>query len=81
MDYCSVINKNEVMGFPGGSVVKNPPVNTGDMDSIPGPRGSHVHGATEPVHRSCWVCAQEPGSTAPEARVPCSRGSTSKPPP
>ena len=23
-------------GFPGGSVVKNPPVDTGDMDLIPG---------------------------------------------
>ena len=23
------------MGFPGGSVVKNPPVNAGDVDSIP----------------------------------------------
>ena len=25
-----------VRGFPGGSVVKNPPANTGDMGSIPG---------------------------------------------
>ena len=24
------------MGFPGGSVVKNPPVNTGDAGSVPG---------------------------------------------
>ena len=24
------------MGFPGGSVVKNPPANAGDMGSIPG---------------------------------------------
>ena len=24
------------MGLPGGSVVKNPPVNTGDLGSIPG---------------------------------------------
>ena len=24
------------MGFPGGSVVKNPAANTGDMGSIPG---------------------------------------------
>ena len=32
-------------GFPGGSVVKNPPANTGDVGSIPGwkksPRGGH----------------------------------------
>ena len=25
------------MGFPGGSVVKNPPANAGDMGLIPGP--------------------------------------------
>ena len=24
-------------GFPGGAVVKNPPANAGDTDSIPGP--------------------------------------------
>ena len=24
------------MGFPGGSVVKNPPVSAGDADSVPG---------------------------------------------
>ena len=42
MEYYSVIKKNEVTGFPGGSVVKNPPVNAGDMGSIPGPRGSHM---------------------------------------
>ena len=24
-------------GFPGGSVVKNPPANAGDVGSIPGP--------------------------------------------
>ena len=29
-------------GFPGGSVVKNPPANVGDMDSIPDPERSHV---------------------------------------
>ena len=42
MEYYSVMKKNEVMGFPGGSVVKNPPVSAGDMGSIPGPRGSHT---------------------------------------
>ena len=29
-------------GFPGGSVVKNPPANLGDMGSSPGPGRSHV---------------------------------------
>ena len=28
-------------GFPGGSVVKNPPANAGDMGSIPGPGRSY----------------------------------------
>ena len=29
-----------VMGFPGGTVVKNPPANAGDKSSIPGLGGS-----------------------------------------
>ena len=28
--------------FSGGSVVKNPPANDGDMGSIPGSEGSHM---------------------------------------
>ena len=36
-------------GFPGGSVVKNPPANARDAGSIPGPGGSHVPGATKLV--------------------------------
>ena len=31
-----------VQGFPGGSVVKNPPASAGDMASIPGLERSHV---------------------------------------
>ena len=30
----------EERGFPGGSVVKNPPANAGDQGSIPGSGGS-----------------------------------------
>ena len=29
-------------GFPGGSVVKNPPANAGDTGSSPGPGRSHM---------------------------------------
>ena len=29
-------------GFPGGTVVKNPPANVGDMGSSPGPGRSHM---------------------------------------
>ena len=30
------------LGFPGGTVVKNPPANAGDMGSTPGPGRSHM---------------------------------------
>ena len=30
------------LNFPGGPEVKNPPVNSGDTGSIPGPRRSHM---------------------------------------
>ena len=41
---CQSINtiKNKTSGFPGGAVVKNPPVNAGDTGSVPGPGRSHV---------------------------------------
>ena len=32
----------EIQGFPGGSVVKNPPANTGDTGLIPGVGKSHI---------------------------------------
>ena len=35
-------NKNEIPGFPGGIVVKNPPANAGDTGSSPGPGRSHM---------------------------------------
>ena len=37
-----VLNCIKIEGFPGGSVVKNPPANAGDTGSIPGPGGSHM---------------------------------------
>ncbi|KAI4551670.1 hypothetical protein MJT46_017922 [Ovis ammon polii x Ovis aries] len=42
-------------GFPGGSVVKNPPANAGDTGLIPDPGGSHIlscHGAAKPMRRN-----------------------------
>ena len=39
-------------GFLGGSVVKNLPANVGDMDSIPGPRRSHMPWTTRPAGHS-----------------------------
>ena len=40
-------------GFPGGSVVKNPPVNAGDMSSIPGLGRSPGVGNVNPLWYSC----------------------------
>ena len=36
------IYKREKQGFPGGSVVKNPPANAGHTGSNPGPGRSHM---------------------------------------
>ena len=42
-----------VKGFPGGSVTKNPPVNAGDADSIPGWIRSHGGGNGNSLQYSC----------------------------
>ena len=41
------------MGFPGGSVVKNLPTNTGDMGSIPGLGRSPREGNGNPLQYFC----------------------------
>ena len=40
-------------GFPGGSVVKNPPANAGDADLIPGLGRSPRGGSSSPLQYSC----------------------------
>ena len=48
-NHCKETFKRKGWGFPGGSVVKNPPANAGDMDLIPGPRRSPIcHGRIRP---------------------------------
>ena len=42
-----------IKGFPGGSVVKNPPANAGDMGSIPGLGRSPGEGNSSPLHYPC----------------------------
>ena len=42
MKYYSAIKRNEVLGFPGGAVVKNLPANARDMGSSPGLGRSHM---------------------------------------
>ena len=65
------------MGFPGGSVVKNPPANAGDMGLIPGlgrslgeENGNSLHYAClgNPMDRGSWWAtvqgvAKESGTT------------------
>ena len=41
------------MGFPGGSVIKNPPANAGDVCSIPGSGRSPEEGNGNPLQYSC----------------------------
>ena len=41
------------MGFPGGTVVKNPPANAGDSGSIPGSGRSPREGNGNPLQYSC----------------------------
>ena len=38
----NLIIKRDFRGFPGGTVVKNPPANAGDTGSSPGPGRSHM---------------------------------------
>ena len=40
------------LGFPGGSVGKNPPADGGDAGSIPGPGRSDMRGAAKPVRHN-----------------------------
>ena len=47
-DYCA---NNE--GFPGGSVVKNPPANVGDVGSIPGSGNPPEEGNGNPLWYPC----------------------------
>ena len=42
-----------IWGFPGGSVVKNPPANTGDMGSISGLGKSPGERNGNPLQYSC----------------------------
>ena len=68
--------KKQEEGFPFGSVVKNPPANAEDTDSIPGPGRSYMPQSnlspcattTEPVLWSLGTPTNEP--TCPRARAP-----------
>ena len=42
-----------LVGFPGGSMVKKPPANAGDRDSVSGLGRSSGGGNSNPLHYSC----------------------------
>lgn len=63
-----VVNLNEALrGFPGGSVVKNPPAAAGDSGPISGPGRSPFLGATKPAGATT-----EPVLQSPRIWSPCS---------
>ena len=51
------------LGFPGGSVIRNPPANVGDMGSVPDLRRSHVRHSNQ-------ACVPQLLSLRPRARDP-----------
>ena len=53
---------NSVVGFPGGSEVKNLPENTGDMGSIPGSGRSPEEGNGNPLQYSCLGNSMDGGA-------------------
>ena len=50
------------MGFPGGSVVKDPPANAGDTSSIPGSGRSPREANGNPFQYSCMENPTDRGS-------------------
>ena len=50
------------MGFPGGSVVKNPPVNVGDAGSITASGRSPGEGNDNPLQYSCLENSMDRGA-------------------
>ena len=59
MGYYKILN---IVGFSGGSVVKNPPANAGDMGSIPGSGRSPGEGNGKPLQYSCLKNSMDRGA-------------------
>ena len=49
-------------GFPGGTVVKNPPASAGDAGSIPEPGKSSGGGHGNPLHYACLENSMDRGA-------------------
>ena len=53
---------NYCLGFPGVSMVENPPANAGDMDLIPGSGRSPGEGNGNPLEYSCLENSMDGGA-------------------
>ena len=53
---------SQVPGFPGGSVVRNPPANAGDVPLIPGMERSPGEGNDNPLQYSCLENSMDRGA-------------------
>ena len=53
---------SRLLGFPGGSVVKNPPANAGDVSWIPGSWRSPGEGDGYPLQYSCLENSMDRGA-------------------
>ena len=51
-----------IQGFSGGSVIKNPPANTGDVGSIPGSGRSPGEGNGNPLQYCCLENPMDKGA-------------------
>ena len=68
-----------VMGFPGGSKVKNPPANVGDMGLIPGWGRSPEEGDGNPLQYSCLENPMDRGALYEEGLSSSFSGGGGKP--
>ena len=59
--YTYLLSVYLLYSFPGGSVVKNPPTNEGDMGSVLGLRRSPGEENSNPLQYSCLGNPEEPG--------------------
>ena len=58
----NISSRRKYEDFPSGTVDKNPPCNTGDMGSIPGPGGFHMPQSNKAHVPRLLTCTLEPWS-------------------
>ena len=63
----AIKKKKKDQGFPGGSVVKNPPANAGDTGSVPNLGRSHMPRQLNPCFTIAEPVLLSPGTTTSEA--------------